>query len=44
MSQENLKNVNLASDFEDLVQVMLDENLSEFQYVIKDGKWEIIKQ
>ena len=41
---ENVKNVNLVKDFEDLVQVMLDENLSEFQYVIKDGKWEIVKK
>ena len=41
---ENLKNVNLVKDFMDLVQVMLEENLSEFQYVIDEGKWEIVKK
>ena len=41
---ENLKNVNLVGDFEDLVQVMLDENLSEFQYVIDGEKWKIVKK
>ena len=44
VSVEKLKDVNLVDDFEDLVQVMLDERLSEFQYVIKDGKWEIVKK
>ena len=41
---EQLGNVNLVGDFEDLVQVMLDENLSEFQYVIDEGKWKIVKK
>lgn len=35
---EKLKEVNLVNDFGDLIQVMLDEKLSEFQYVIKAGK------
>lgn len=41
---EQLGNVNLVGDFEDLVQVMLDENLSEFQYVIDGEKWKIVKK
>ena len=41
---ENLKNVNLVKDFMDLVQVMLEENLSEFQYVIDEGKWKVVKK
>ena len=41
---EQLGNVNLVGDFEDLVQVMLDENLSEFQYVIDEGKWKVVKK
>ena len=41
---ENLKNVNLVKDFMDLVQVMLDENLSEFKYVIDEGKWKVVKK
>ena len=41
---EQLGNVNPVGDFEDLVQVMLDENLSEFQYVIDEGKWKVVKK
>ena len=41
---EELDKVNLVNDFEDLIDVMLDENLSEFQYVIKDDKWNIVKK
>ena len=44
VSVEKLKDVDLVNDFEDLVQVMLDESLNEFQYVIKNGKWEIVKK
>ena len=41
---DELDKVNLVNDFQDLVQVMLDESLSEFQYVIKDNKWNIVKK
>ncbi len=41
---EELDKVNLVSDFKDLIDVMLDERLSEFQYVITDNKWDIIKK
>ena len=41
---DELDKVNLVNDFQDLVQVMLDENLSEFQYVIEDNKWNIVKK
>lgn len=41
---EELDKVNLVSDFMDLIEVMLDERLSEFQYVIEDNKWNIIKK
>lgn len=41
---EELNHVNLVDDFEDLLDVMLDENLSEFQYVIEDGKWAVCKK
>ncbi len=29
----------LVPDFRELLQVMLDDTLTEFQYVIEDGKW-----
>ena len=37
--KDELNNVNLVNDFHELLQVMLDENLNEFQYVIENGKW-----
>ena len=41
---EELQHVNLVNDFHDLVDVMLDENLSEFQYVIDGDRWNIVKK
>ncbi len=41
---EDLDKVNLVSDFKDLIDVMLDKTLSEFQYVITDDQWNIIKK
>ena len=41
---EELDKVNLVNDFMDLIDVMLDDRLSEFQYVIEDDKWTIIKK
>jgi len=41
---DELDKVNLVNDFQDLVQVMLDESLSEFHYVIEDNKWNIVKK
>ncbi len=44
IKKEELHKVNLVNDFMDLIDVMLDENLSEFQYVIEENKWKIIKK
>lgn len=41
---EDLPKVNLVNDFTELLEVMLDENLSEFQYVVKDGKWKVMQK
>lgn len=41
---DELHSVNLVDDFHDLLEVMLDENLSEFQYVVKDDEWIIVKK
>lgn len=41
---EQLKSVNLVSDFEDMLQVMMDDKLSEFQYVIEGEEWRIVKR
>ena len=44
VKKEELKKVNLVNDFEALIEVMLDDNLSEFQYVIQDGKWKVVQK
>lgn len=41
---EELDKINLVNDFYDLIDVMLNEKLSEFQYVIENKKWNIIKK
>jgi len=42
VKKEELSNVNLVEDFHEMLQVMLDEQLTEFQYVIEDNEWKII--
>lgn len=42
IDKEQLSSVNTVNDLDELLQVMLDDNLSEFQYVIEDKKWKII--
>ena len=44
VSREALHSVDLVHDFEDLVEVMLDKDLSEFQYVVDNGTWNIVKK
>ncbi len=39
-----LSNVNLVSDFEELIEVMISESLTEFQYVIENDDWIIVKK
>ena len=39
---EDLDSVNLVSDFHELLQVMLSEDLSEFQYIPEDSGWKAI--
>lgn len=42
VKKEDLDKVNLVSDFHELVEVMLDDNLNEFQYVIQGNMWKAI--
>lgn len=39
VDKDKLHTVNTVNDLDDLLQVMLDEKLNEFQYVIEDKKW-----
>ena len=36
--------VNLVNDFEELIEVMLNDSLTEFQYVIENDEWIIVKK
>lgn len=44
ISKDELEKVHLVSDFDELLNVMLDDHLSEFQYFVEDGEWKIIKK
>ncbi len=36
-----LSSVNLVDDFNELLQVILDDTLNEFQYIMEDDEWQI---
>lgn len=42
VEKEELSHVPLVSDFDQLLQVMLDDGLNEFQYVIENDEWKVI--
>ena len=44
VKEEKLGQVNLVKDFQKLIDVMLNDQLSEFQYVIENGKWNVVKK
>ena len=44
IEEKELSKVNLVEDFGDLIEVMLNAGLTEFQYVIEDGKWVVVKK
>lgn len=44
VSKDELSSVNLVNDFDDLLDVMLNESLTEFQYVIDGEDWIIMKR
>lgn len=42
IDKDKLSAVNLVEDFHELLNVMLDEKLNEFQYVSENGEWNIV--
>ncbi len=42
IKKEELSSVKLVSDFKMLLQVILDDNLNEFQYIIEDDLWKVV--
>jgi 8-oxo-dGTP diphosphatase len=41
---DQLHNVDMVDDFEDLIEVMFDKELCEFQYINDNGKWNVVKK
>ena len=39
-----LSNVNLVDDFDALIEVMLSDSLTEFQYIIEHDEWMVVKR
>ena len=39
-----LLNVNLVDDFDDLIEVMLNDSLTEFQYIVENDEWIVVKK
>ena len=42
VKKSDLPKMNTVNDLPPLLQVMEDDNLTEFQYVIENGKWNMI--
>ena len=43
VKKSELKNVKLVDDFDDLIEVMHSDSLTEFQYVVENEKWIVVK-
>lgn len=42
INKDELSSVNTVKDLRELLHVILDDNLTEFQYIIEDNKWKIV--
>lgn len=42
ISKQELSRVNLVNDFNELLQVILEDTLNEFQYVVENDTWRIV--
>ncbi len=44
VKKTELSNVNLVDDFDALIEVMLSDSLTEFQYIIEHDEWMVVKR
>lgn len=42
VNKNEVASLNTVDDFSELLQVMLDEDLSEFLYVVEDDEWKVV--
>ena len=40
--KSDIPNVDAVEDLQEMIDMMLDENLTEFQYVIEEDEWKVI--
>lgn len=41
VDKDEVSSLNTVDDFQELLQVMMDNSLNEFQYVVEDGEWNV---
>lgn len=44
VKRSELSNVNLVDDFDEMIEVILSDTLTEFQYVLKNDEWIVVKK
>ena len=44
VEKSELSRVNLVADFADLIDVMTSDKYSEFQYIVNDKTWQVVKK
>ena len=44
VKRSELSNVNLVEDFDEMIEVMFSDTLTEFQYVLKNDEWIVVKK
>ena len=44
VKRSELSNVNLVEDFDEMIEVILSNTLTEFQYVLKNDEWIVVKK
>ena len=44
IDKSELDQMNLVDDFAELLEVMTDEKYNEFQYIVEDGKWNVVRK
>lgn len=42
VDKDEIPNLNTVDDFQELIDVMLDEKLTEFQYVLENDEWRVV--
>ena len=44
ISYDHISEIGTVDDFDDLLEVMNDSNLTEFQYIVDGDDWNVLKK